>query len=389
MARRDSAGRQAHPWSAGDRERGVTVEIASADRFASLGAAWNELARRAVVQNVSMHPAVARAAQQSGATVCVLLAWQAGAAPPRLVGAWVLAVDVLSPRLRTRALHAPVDRNLMLGTPVIDGDFLHETLSAMLDTLAAEPALPDILYLTAITGDGPLFEALQAVLAERAGASRELGRLTRPKLQVQLDAETYLQRSLSRERRHQLRRRRRRLAERGRLELTLHHSEAEVGEALEEFLALEASGWKGRAGSALIQRGAAAVTRVRGIVAGLAREGLVTIMVLRLNGRAAASQIVLRCGSTAYTWKCAYDEALRAHAPGVLLMEDVTRALLADRALRYADFSSNQEFSQVSALGGFWTERLAVADLLIALRPARAIDFELAALGTRGPYAGA
>jgi len=80
--------------------------------------------------------------------------------------------------------------------------------------------------------------------------------------------------------------------------------------ALSEFLALEAAGWKGRAGTA-----ARADDRIRvfmeNAVTGLARRaGAID----RLNAGAApiAAIVTLRSGSTAWCWKISYDEALGA-----------------------------------------------------------------------------
>ena len=51
-------------------------------------------------------------------------------------------------------------------------------------------------------------------------------------------------------------------------------------------------------------------------------------------------QIVLRAGPTAFTWKTAYDEALRDFSPGMLLLEDYTAAFLADPSIATVDSCS-------------------------------------------------
>jgi CelD/BcsL family acetyltransferase involved in cellulose biosynthesis len=268
---------------------------------------------------------------------------------------------------------------MVLSTPVLDRAFAAEALMAMFDALAASRTLPKVLYANEFTADGAMADILERVLAARRAPAKVLRRLTRPKLQSGLDPQSYLDRALSGEMRSSMRRRRRRLAARGRLEVTSHREPEAVRAAFEEFLVVEESGWKGRAGSALAQRGPGTLAFVRGVVAGLAREGRAHVLVLRLDGQAAALQAVLWSGGAAYTWKCAYDESLRSYGPGLLLMEEVTATLLADPNLDYADFSTNLEFAALGAQAKFWTERLEVADLLLDVRRGGSIALRLLA----------
>jgi Acetyltransferase (GNAT) domain len=363
----------------------ITVEITDPAHFSTLNEAWHDLIARAAVPNVSMHPVVAQASQAVGRAVHVVLAWQNAAsdAPPRLVGVWVLAVERLTSRWPVPVLVSPVDTQMVLGTPVLDRECLPAVLNAMLDALAAAPGLPKILFVHECTADGAFGNVLEAMMASRGAPAKVLKRLTRPKLQSGLDGRSYLARTLPADKRQQLRRRRRRLAERGRLELTTHHTLEEVRCAFEEFLVLEASGWKGRGGSALSQRGQATAAFVRAMVTGLAQEGLVDIMVLRLDGRPTAVRIILWCGRAAYTWKTTYDEALRSYGPGLLLMEDTTLALLANSSLDYADSSTNLDIADIKAQADFWAERLDVADLLIDVRHGGSLMFRLLVLKDR------
>ena len=82
-----------------------------------------------------------------------------------------------------------------------------------------------------------------------------------------------------------------------------------VAEAIDDFFALEASGWKGegrhRGGA---RRSPQASSGRRSLA--LAREGNVAINRILLDGRAIAAAITLRSGDTAWYWKTAYDEAL-------------------------------------------------------------------------------
>ncbi|MFC4172929.1 GNAT family N-acetyltransferase [Microvirga sp. GCM10011540] len=363
----------------------IVCEIASAQRFSALEDAWNDLVARAAVPNVSMHPAVALAAQMANKPVHVILAWRSCTAdqPPQLVGAWVMTVGRLSSKLPLRVLISPVDSQMVLSTPVIDAEFISEAIAAMLDAVAASPDLPKILRANEFTADGPVGRALEEILEDRNAPAIVQRRLNRPKLQSALDGTSYLKNSLSAQRRSELRRYRRRLSEQGKLEVVCHRAPEEVRRAFEEFLVLEASGWKGRHGSALSQRSQATATFTRSMIDGLARHGLAHVVALRLNGRMVAAQIILRCGRAAFTCKTAYDESLRSHAPGLVLMEDVTTTLLKDPDLDYADSSTNQSADRIRSLADFWTERLDVANLLIDVRKGGTLCFSLLRLKSK------
>ena len=66
-----------------------------------------------------------------------------------------------------------------------------------------------------------------------------------------------------------------------------------VRRALEEFLAMEASGWKGQQGTALLSNKTDAAF-VRGAVGGLAERGCASIHSLYLDGKPVSMQIVAR-----------------------------------------------------------------------------------------------
>lgn len=362
----------------------VEAEITDAAQFSRLHAEWESLVARAVLPNVSMHPAVAGAAAESGARTYVVLAWRPdGTGGAReLVGAWVLGLGRLHRRWPSPVLVGPADRNLILGAPVVDRGAVEETLSAMLEALAGMRSLPAILQLREVPTEGPLFEGLRRVLAERRSGLVVRRRLLRPKLTPRTDADAYLTESLSARRRSGLRRCRRRLGEMGSTELTFHRTRQEVTAAFETFLTLEASGWKGRAGTALARRGEGALAFIRSMIRGLADHGLVTIVALRVDGRAVAMEVLLRCGGVVHTWKCAYDESLRSLGPGFLLFEDVTRALLAEPSLVLGDMSNNREFADPNGASAFWPERHEVVELLVGVRASGAVGLLAAGLAT-------
>lgn len=349
---------------------GVQVEILQDQFPAAFDGPWNDLLSRAEVPNVFMHPCVLRAAAPAR-RLTALLAWEAVPGGKRLVGLWAFAIG--KPHLSVlpiSALCAPATEHAYLSAPVIDRDHLDPTLHAMLDAIAEAPGLPKFVALESMSGEGQTYEALIRVLRQRQSLFSRFDAKKRPMLVPGSEPESYLEKALSGSSRKKLRQHRRRLGEKGRLETAVIRTTADVPRAFEAFLKLEAGGWKGRRGTAIVCRPEDAAF-ARSLVATLAHTGDASIHVLQLDGRPVAMQVVLRAGSAAYTWKTAYDEALGIFSPGMLLFEDYSKAFLADPGITFIDSCAYDEASFMAA----WRERKLVIDLWFDARGGASAKF--------------
>src|SRR5690606_5431816 len=139
-----------------------------------------------------------------------------------------------------------------LGTPLIDRDDpigVTEAFFAML----ARPRLklPKVLMLPARRLDGPV-AATPRTMSEAGGSARITpDETTRPFIDSKLDGDAYLRNTLSKHHFDEYARLRRRLSEQGELVHSVARGPEEVRPAVEDFLALEASGWKGRKRTAM------------------------------------------------------------------------------------------------------------------------------------------
>jgi CelD/BcsL family acetyltransferase involved in cellulose biosynthesis len=145
-----------------------------------------------------------------------------------------------------------------------------------------------------------------------------------------------------------------------------------VRAALEDFLQMEASGWKGRQHTALVSQATDAAF-VRTMVGTLAERGEASVHGLYLDGRPVSLQIVLRAGPAAFTWKTAYDEAMHDFSPGMLLLEDYTAAFLADRSIAFVDSCAYDDSGFMSV----WSERQAIANVWLDARRGKSIAFAI------------
>jgi CelD/BcsL family acetyltransferase involved in cellulose biosynthesis len=127
--------------------------------------------------------------------------------------------------------------------------------------------------------------------------------------------------------RSDLRRARRRAERMGPVSFEMHEPSREMlGPLLREAFEVEASGWKGRTGSALnldLLRG-----RFYRLYSALAAElGTLRLAFLRIGDRAAAMQIAVEVSNAYWLLKIGYDESFAACSPGsILLAETITWA---------------------------------------------------------------
>ncbi|EWY40860.1 hypothetical protein N825_33560 [Skermanella stibiiresistens SB22] len=357
----------------------IRVEVVDVDEFAQAGDAWRDLVSRTAVPNVFMEPAVVLALDRStGIDIRVLMAWHVtagdmgGDKPPRLLGVWVVTVGRSPSGLPIRILKSPISKYAYFGAPVVDTEYASAVFTALFDRIALDPKLPKLLLAGDMMDEGPLADALRGALAARGSRAVVIERRKRAKLQSDLTGSSYLGRSLSGNRRRRYQQLRKRLALMGAVTTTSHRSSNEVRSAFEDFLLLEASGWKGKRRSAILND-AKSTAFARAMIADLAEADLVAIHALRLDGRAIAMSVELRSGAACFAWRISFDESLRQFAPGILLLHEVTVALLDDRSIVVTDSCNHRD---VGFVADCWAERLSIVDLLIDTRPARAAMIE-------------
>ncbi|GAA0763357.1 hypothetical protein GCM10009076_18100 [Erythrobacter ramosus] len=191
------------------------------------------------------------------------------------------------------------------------------------------------LHLPMMPAEGPANAALERVLAAWPRAHYTVAEENRALLTGEVSAETYLEGAMSAKKRKELRRQHNRLAEEGRLVFERVEDDTGLAEWTAEFLALEAAGWKGEAGSAL---SSAPDTRTlfEQSLAGAAAAERLERLALRLNGRAIAMLVNFVTAPGVYSFKTAFDEAYARFSPGMLLQLE-NLALLERPEIQWAD----------------------------------------------------
>jgi CelD/BcsL family acetyltransferase involved in cellulose biosynthesis len=327
---------------------------------------WRDLAARALSPNVFYEPAFALAAAPLfGHGVGAVLVWS-GTSPRRLLGFFPARIETRRYGIKLPVLVGWTHPFAPLGVPLVEPDAAEPVIAAWLDYLAGHAELPALLLLPFLPEDGPFAAALAPILQRARMPAAAFNRHRRALLAPRLDERAhYIERSLSTRRLKELRRLGRRLGEFGALMFTATMQPQALDAALDDFLTVEASGWKSAAGTAVLAD-AALCDFVRTALHGLARDGKVAINRILLDGGAIAAAITLRSGDSAWFWKIAYDERFARYSPGVLLTLALTENLLDNADVACADSCATADHPMIDHI---WRERLPLCDLMVALRP--------------------
>ncbi|WP_028351597.1 GNAT family N-acetyltransferase [Bradyrhizobium murdochi] len=249
-----------------------------------------------------------------------------------------------------------------LCTPLLDAGMAEEAVTSILRR--ARRAGAHALIFRATPLDGAAMKAFSNVLHRGDMQPLVLQSHVRACLDATADADTVLREALGAKKLKELRRQRNRLAEHGAVHFDVARTPGEIAAAVETFLVLEASGWKGQRGTALGQHEGDAAF-VRRATSALAETGQCEIVTLRAGDIPVAAAIVLRHQDRAFYFKLGVDERFAKFSPGVQLTLELTQHLCADPAIAMVDSTANPDHPMINPI---WRGRLAIGDVLIPLR---------------------
>ena len=358
------------PVTAAKRPQPAPASLADAG-FAPLAAVpagqWRALAERANEPNAYYLPdwELAVNASARGRTgVSALAAWS-GAAPAsdaRLIGLLPAISMWRAYKIPLPAL-VSADPYGTLGTPPLDRELAEDAAIELMRV--ARKAGAHALILRNVALDGPAIKTFTEVLRQGGMRPRLLQSRLRACLDATRDAEELLRDALGPKKLKELRRQRNRLAEHGEVRFEVARTPRQIASAIEMFLTLEASGWKGQRGTALKQHDGDA-DFVRRATADLAASGQCEVVTLFAGDTPAAAAIVLRHQDRAFYFKLGVDERFAKLSPGVQLTLDLTRHLCADPDIALVDSTANADHPMINPI---WRGRLAIGDVLVPLRP--------------------
>lgn len=248
-----------------------------------------------------------------------------------------------------------------LGPPLLHEAYARETWAAFLTALPQYLPNTSCMILPLLPQDAPFIQDVKKVAIEKGLTflvDHEIRRAFYRYQHPLLPSESFV---------HNIPRQRRRLEQKGILKHTVAQTTLELSMAFEEFLTLEASGWKGVSGTktALLYSPIEA-DFMREMVAQLGKVGKFQIHALRLNNHPIAIYLLTLIKGHAGSLKIAYDQREAANSPGVQLgLSICAHPTLPSNMVAFDTFASPSN----ETAHHIWPDYLVLEDLLLCIRP--------------------
>jgi len=344
------------------------VALATPEALQEFLPAWEDLAASALEPNVFYEPWMMMPALHifgDAKTLLIALIYTSDPArpgTPLLCGLFPLECGRGYKGAPVKFLRLWRHKHCFLTTPLIRAGYERRTLEAFFDWLADDARSGALIEFNMLPGEGPFHQTLVDYLYSSGKPNRIFESHTRALFRRAADADRYLCAALSAKHRKMIRRLERELAEIGRLEYDALTPNDAVAVWIEEFLQLEASGWKGRESSALasneLERG-----YFKSIAAEAFRRGRLVMLALRLDGRPLAYKCNFVAGSGSFTFKIAFDENYARYSPGMLLEIENVRRLHAQSRIEWVDSCADPFNFMFNRL---WLARRTIQNLVVS-----------------------
>lgn len=318
--------------------------------------AWEELAAAALEPNVFYeHWMLLPALEAFGAgkdikVVLVLIHDPRNPeAPPKLGGLFPLEPAYRFRKLKVSALRLWQHVHCYVCTPLVRADAARECMVELFRWFRSGAASASLMELRCISGDGPFHKLLVDLSNELGLLSWTTDIFTRGLWREGCGRNADPGSTVSVGLRRRLRRKERRLSERGRVEHLVLRPEDDVGRWIDEFLRIEASGWKGQDGSALASSESSRHYFTH-IATSAFRRGRLLMLGLNFDGRPIALRCAFAAGEGSFAFKTAYDEKFADFSPGTMLEMDSIQQLDALPGVRWMDSCAAADNSLVNRI---------------------------------------
>jgi CelD/BcsL family acetyltransferase involved in cellulose biosynthesis len=309
--------------------------------------AWAELADRAADPNPVYEPEfVSAAVTAAGAEMPSLLVAERG-------GRWIgcLPVRAVGPFGLSNWRHSfsPI------GTPLADRGAVEEFAAALVGRFGGLNRNRFLLLREA--GEGETTAAIRAAVS----GSRRLAAILEKEVERAAlrrgDGDPTAQ--IKPKRRKEMEKKRRQLAEELGHELEVVDRSADPA-AVDDFLRIEAAGWKGAGGTAMQSAGQG--DAFRALCEGYAAAGRLQLLALEADSRPVAMICNLAMGNELFNLKVTYDEELRRFAPGIQLEIETMKIFAENRREEVFDSCADPDNELLNRL---WPDRVRATTILI------------------------
>lgn len=283
--------------------------------------------------------------------------------PPMTLRVFLPLVRVKRHRgLPVSALRSWTYIHCFLGTPLVHSLDADESVDVLFDWLRDDSSAAPILEIPLMGLDGPVFQHFTAQCHRRQRPIWLADVSGRAICKPTTDTFQYIRNAMSGQAHKDFKRKQRRLAELGYFEYRYYKPGDDLDAWCEDFLAVEGSGWKGEAGSAL---GASEANRefFHSVVKEAAAENRLMMLAMSLGGKPIAVKCNFLAKPGAFAFKIGFDESYKQYSPGQILELENIRAMCEDKPAAWMDSCAAPDHPMINRL---WTERRTLGTLHIA-----------------------
>jgi hypothetical protein len=261
---------------------------------------------------------------------------------------------------------------LFSGVPLLDSDEPASSLHELLVSAGEQQGAKSVLF-RKVPLEGPFFEVVESLAANYKVPFRVFDEHERAALFCNQDYAAWFEESFSKKRRKEFRRLSARLSELGEVRREVWRQGDAVDTWVDEFLTLEAAGWKGETGTA-VACNPCQTDFLRKSLQALADNNQLMFWRVTLDGDPIATLFALVDGKHAWLGKMAYREDLAKYSPGVMVILEASKSFLNGRLAVSVDSAADPNHPMIDNI---WRNRIKTGDVLLSVPGVHPATFSL------------
>lgn len=328
---------------------------------------WHELVEYVIEPNIFYEPEFSLAALKHlnpspAPTFIFILGYRRGTQkyPPAVCGVFPVIRRKISHGVLLPSLTMWGHGQCFLRTPLIRAGVAEQVMECFFDWLDQERE--PLIEFQQVTAEGPFHQLLIEIIHRRSYLSWVSECFVRALLLRSGDAEGYLREAITGKHLKELRRLENRLGETGELVYDSLQSGQDPQSWIDEFIRVEASGWKGAEHTAFASSESSRAFFTE-MIQQLHRLDKVQMLALRLDGNAIACKCNLITGQTVFAFKIGFEESYGRYSPGVLLEIENIRQFFERRSFQVMDSCADPDHPMINRM---WKDRRCIQSLLVS-----------------------
>jgi len=335
-----------------------------ADELRSRLEAWDTLAKNSVSINVAFESNVLLPALEHLATesVRVLIVEDVGAESHCNIVGLVPVESKSIYRLPFKAAEIWKHDQCFDATPLLHENFAAEAWQLICEKLKADDF--SLLSLDTVSGEAGVDDIFRSVEQKQRIVRFQRDEYQRAAFTPAQSVEDYVQQHVSKSVRKNTSRLLRRLEDQGTVTWETSNESSDYEQLTADFLRIEASGWKGREGTALASTEATKAFYDE-MIRESAQVGKARFLSLKLDGRPVAMLSDIQSGQFVYSYKTAYDDEFAPFSPGQQVEVKNLEFLHRD-GIELGDSCTSSGNSNINRI---WGQKLRFQNLILSLSP--------------------